>query len=158
MRGRTHFDKLTKTDIPTPHVQVSPKVKTPDGRFFPLKKKEEVYSATKVDIRLARKLANKQGGFAMNADVINYIQTWYSSKCDGNWEHSYGLDISNIDNPGWKVKINGEHGKKPMTNGYENDENDWIDITATESDFIGYGGVDKLNDILISACTWLSGK
>ncbi|MDQ9127420.1 RHS repeat-associated core domain-containing protein [Serratia fonticola] len=61
LRGRTHFDKLTKTDIPTPHVQVSPKVKTPDGRFFPLKKKEEVYSATKADIRLARKLAKNKG-------------------------------------------------------------------------------------------------
>ncbi|ERK05191.1 Rhs-family protein [Serratia fonticola AU-P3(3)] len=61
LRGRSHFDKLTKIDIPTPHAQISPKVKTPDGRFFPLKKKEEAYYATKLDIRIARRLAKEQG-------------------------------------------------------------------------------------------------
>ena len=30
---------------------------------------------------------------------------WYSSNCDGDWEHDYGVTISTIDNPGWSLLI-----------------------------------------------------
>ncbi|MEY0304849.1 RHS repeat-associated core domain-containing protein, partial [Providencia manganoxydans] len=61
LRGRAHFDKVTQTDIPTPHVQVSPINVAPNGNRFPLKKLEEARPATKQDIRTAEKLAEKQG-------------------------------------------------------------------------------------------------
>jgi len=38
--------------------------------------------------------------------MINWIQTWFKSQCDGNWEHSDGIHINTIDNPGWEVTIN----------------------------------------------------
>ena len=31
---------------------------------------------------------------------------WYSSQCNGEWEHSWGLSIGTLDNPGWRVEIN----------------------------------------------------
>ncbi|WP_321573040.1 RHS repeat domain-containing protein, partial [Hafnia alvei] len=61
LRGRSHFDKATKTDIPTPHVQSSDVNIRPDGARFPLKKTEVAEAATKQDIRTARKLAKRQG-------------------------------------------------------------------------------------------------
>ncbi|MDM5175585.1 RHS repeat-associated core domain-containing protein, partial [Proteus mirabilis] len=61
LRGRSHFDKVTQADIPTPHVQVSPINVAPNGNRFPLKKLEAARPATKQDIRTAEKLAERQG-------------------------------------------------------------------------------------------------
>lgn len=36
---------------------------------------------------------------------LKWIENWYLKNCDGNWEHSYGVEIGNIDNPGWYIKI-----------------------------------------------------
>jgi hypothetical protein len=38
-------------------------------------------------------------------DLIKWIEDWYQSQCDGDWEHTYGVEITTIDNPGWSVKI-----------------------------------------------------
>ena len=36
----------------------------------------------------------------MNAN-LTWLQQFYMSLCDGDWEHSYGFKIENCDNPGW---------------------------------------------------------
>ncbi len=36
---------------------------------------------------------------------IDRLQNWYSSQCDGYWEHSYGIKIETLDNPGWACFI-----------------------------------------------------
>jgi len=41
-----------------------------------------------------------------NMDAIKYLQEWFCSQCNGDWEHNYGISISTIDNPGWSLKIN----------------------------------------------------
>ncbi|HEY7932200.1 MAG TPA: immunity 53 family protein [Solirubrobacteraceae bacterium] len=38
-------------------------------------------------------------------DTLIGLQDWYSSQCDGAWEHSYGIQIGTLDNPGWRVRI-----------------------------------------------------
>ncbi len=38
-------------------------------------------------------------------DELENLQRWYSMHCDGDWEHSYGITIESIDNPGWRVTI-----------------------------------------------------
>jgi len=35
------------------------------------------------------------------ANVMERIQDWYRRQCDGDWEHSYGVKIETLDNPGW---------------------------------------------------------
>lgn len=42
----------------------------------------------------------------MNDDLISWLQGWYASRCDGDWEHDYGITIGTLDNPGWYVVIN----------------------------------------------------
>ena len=39
-------------------------------------------------------------------NVIKELQIWYASHCNGEWEHSFGVGIDTLDNPGWWVKIN----------------------------------------------------
>lgn len=33
------------------------------------------------------------------------LRLWYQAQCDGDWEHSFGVVIETLDNPGWWVKI-----------------------------------------------------
>jgi hypothetical protein len=34
-----------------------------------------------------------------------WLQGWYASQCDGNWEHDRGISIETLDNPGWRLRI-----------------------------------------------------
>jgi hypothetical protein len=34
------------------------------------------------------------------------IEKWYADRCDGEWEHSWGVKIETLDNPGWRIRIN----------------------------------------------------
>ena len=37
-------------------------------------------------------------------DPFERLQSWFSSQCDGDWEHHNGISIVSCDNPGWLVK------------------------------------------------------
>lgn len=91
----------------------------------------------------------------MDQDIFIFLQNWYQSKCDGTWEHEYGLDISTIDNPGWKVLVNGEHGRQPKKINIDGDES-WLVINASEHDFKGYGSPDNLVEMLKYVQEWLA--
>ena len=36
---------------------------------------------------------------------LQELQTWYYSQRNRDWEHSFGIEISTVDNPGWRLKI-----------------------------------------------------
>ncbi|WP_143316933.1 Imm53 family immunity protein [Clostridium sp. HBUAS56017] len=38
-------------------------------------------------------------------NMIKLLQDWYNRNCNGDWEHSYGVNIGTLDNPGWTVDI-----------------------------------------------------
>lgn len=38
-------------------------------------------------------------------EILKWLETWYSEHCDGDWEHSFGIKIDTIDNPGWSIEI-----------------------------------------------------
>ena len=33
--------------------------------------------------------------------VIGTLERWFKSRCDGSWEHDFGITIETTDNPGW---------------------------------------------------------
>ena len=37
--------------------------------------------------------------------MLERLQRWYLYRCDGDWEHSFGITIETLDNPGWMVTI-----------------------------------------------------
>jgi hypothetical protein len=36
---------------------------------------------------------------------LRSLEDWYASRCDGDWERSFGITIETLDNPGWAVRI-----------------------------------------------------
>ena len=41
----------------------------------------------------------------MNDDNLSWLSQWYLAQCNSDWEHSYGVKIDTLDNPGWSLKI-----------------------------------------------------
>ena len=86
------------------------------------------------------------------------IQKWYSSCCDGDWEHSYGIKIETLDNPGWSVDIDligTPLESKPFeTIKCEVNEQDWWHCFVENGVFRGRGGQKNLSSILETFCTW----
>ncbi len=37
--------------------------------------------------------------------MIDQLAHWFVQRCDEEWEHSYGVKIETLDNPGWSVVI-----------------------------------------------------
>jgi hypothetical protein len=41
----------------------------------------------------------------MSGDGLDWLNKWYVSQCNGNWEHTYGVRIDTLDNPGWSLSV-----------------------------------------------------
>jgi hypothetical protein len=98
----------------------------------------------------------------MNA--LEELQKWYLEECNGDWEHSYGVKIETLDNPGWSVTINLEDTyletfeftsvSYGVGEEAEQSQNDWLICKKESSDFIGYGGPKKLQEIISIFLNW----
>jgi hypothetical protein len=83
--------------------------------------------------------------------LITRLQSWYKCNCDGDWEHSFGLNITNIDNPGWGVTIDLEDTSlehAAFERSIDNGELDWMRIEVKDRKFIGHGDPNKLATII----------
>jgi len=90
---------------------------------------------------------------------IERLENWYRRNCNGDWEHTYGIFISNIDNPGWSLRV-----ELADTSLYEaefteikiqrEDELDWIICKVEGCNFLGYGGPSNLNELLNVFLDW----
>ena len=92
-------------------------------------------------------------------NIIEWINNWYSSQCDGDWEHSYGIKIETLDNPGWIIKIDlseTPYQKKVFANVDEdNGDDDWIKCFLRDGQYIGVGDPTKLEKILLIFKMWI---
>jgi len=86
---------------------------------------------------------------------LKLIQNWYVSKCDGEWEHQYGLTLETVDNPGWRIEIDGESGKKPIKINVDRDDGDWFFVNAAENKLKGSCGAENLEELLDHVAKWL---
>lgn len=41
----------------------------------------------------------------MSESALGFLQRWYESQCDTEWEHEFGVKIDTLDNPGWLVTV-----------------------------------------------------
>lgn len=60
------------------------------------------------------------------------LESWYVKHCNGEWEHSWGITIETLGNPGWRVKIGLQETKAA------NRTLEWVNIRRTEDDWISY--------------------
>ncbi|MET1173410.1 MULTISPECIES: immunity 53 family protein [Paenibacillus] len=93
-------------------------------------------------------------------DILKWIQSWYYENCDGDWEHSYGVRIDTVDNPGWSVEID-------LTDTYledvpfdsieeERNEEDWFYCIVRDGVFHSAGGAKNLEEMLNCFKNWAS--
>ena len=41
----------------------------------------------------------------MRDDNLSWLASWYLAECNDDWEHSYGVKIATLHNPGWTVVL-----------------------------------------------------
>lgn len=94
--------------------------------------------------------------------MINYfrwLEEWYKSNCDGDWEHMYGVKIDTVDNPGWYVTI--DLADTEMENKVfskiiiDNSDDDWIICFVEKGQFKGSGDPNKLEEIIKVFKEWV---
>jgi hypothetical protein len=92
----------------------------------------------------------------MNA--IEELQQWYLSNCDGDWEHSWGVEIKTLDNPGWSLKIN-LYETNLKNRSFEqleidNGDGDWMNCRVEQNIFKGFGDPNKLIQLVETFLNW----
>ena len=94
-------------------------------------------------------------------DTLTWLQEWYLSQCDGEWEDTEGVKIDTLDNPGWAVEISlvdTEWETEPFEKIFvERSEHDWIHCKLEDRRFRGAGGPKNLQEILEVFRSWVSG-
>ncbi|MDJ0731330.1 MAG: immunity 53 family protein [Crocosphaera sp.] len=98
----------------------------------------------------------------MATNAFIWLQNWYTSQCNGDWEHTYGIDIKTLDNPGWLVVIDlveteFENCKFDEVS-IKRSDNDWIDCFVNDGKFQGAGGSFNLLEILNIFKDWVEAK
>lgn len=95
-------------------------------------------------------------------DLIRWLQDWYASHCDGDWEHQYGISIDNIDNPGWSFRAdltNTKHAGQVLSRvRIENSDSDWMQYWIENDRFEAAGGPHNLYDILKIFRDWIESE
>ena len=88
------------------------------------------------------------------------LQSWYASHCDGEWEHSFGIRIETLDNPGWWLEIDLidtdvlHREFEPIRRGDPLHEVRWLYCRVENAKFIGTGGSHCLEEMAMVFLTW----
>ena len=96
--------------------------------------------------------------------TLKRLEAWYAAQCDGDWEHSFGVQVDTLDNPGWTVDIDLEGTAladapfEEVAYGVGDDaapsEDDWMVCKVQEKRFVGVGGPHKLDEIFETFLNW----
>ena len=85
-------------------------------------------------------------------DIIKWLEQWYSSQCDGDWEHENGLKIETVSNPGWYISIDLNYTAMTSMNidigTVEKGENDWYFYRIKDGQYQASGDPSKLAFLL----------
>jgi hypothetical protein len=94
----------------------------------------------------------------MGEGVVGRLAAWYASQCNGEWEHTYGIVIETLDNPGWRLRADltetllERAAFKAVVR--ENSPRDWIDCRVEDGAFQGHGGTGNLEEIITIFLEW----
>ena len=94
----------------------------------------------------------------MSRDVLGQFQAWYLERCNDEWEHSYGVNITTLDNPGWTVDV--DLADTPLSGRpYERvethrSEDDWLVSWREEARWCAACGPLNLAEALAAFLDW----
>jgi hypothetical protein len=92
------------------------------------------------------------------------LQEWYLAQCNEDWEHTYGVSIGTLDNPGWSLTVEltdtyleavkfVEHSYGVGADGHASG-NEWLICRIEDRKFVGYGGPRKLEEMISVFLSW----
>ena len=61
---------------------------------------------------------------------FQWLINWFKKHCNGDWEHTYGIRIGTLDNPGWSIKISINETELESKNFTE------LEINRSEEDWV----------------------
>ena len=97
-----------------------------------------------------------------SADVLTQLQRWYLDQCDGEWEHSFGVAIDTLDNPGWIVKVDLTDtrltGQPCERNVVHRSEDDWVASWREGAQWQAACGPLNLEEALQRFLTWAAAE
>ncbi len=96
----------------------------------------------------------------MTQSPTDWLAAWYRRQCNDEWEHSYGVVIETIDNPGWSLKIDladTPFEDVPFEKLERNieDEFNWLGCLKEGKTFVGYGGALQLSEMIGVFRKWI---
>ena len=94
-------------------------------------------------------------------DALAALQAWYAARCDGEWEHRFGVRLGSLDNPGWQLDVDlvdtnvaGRHFARVER---FRDDADWVVAFRDETQFHGACGALQLGELLTTFLDWAEG-
>ena len=105
---------------------------------------------------------------AIPNNSIAWLQSWYQSQCNDDWEHEHGVAIETLDNPGWVVKVDltgtalQDVPMEAVTHSEINHmgidgDHGWLDCKVEDNQFLGAGGPMALIEICDVFMNWAAG-
>jgi Immunity protein 53 len=90
--------------------------------------------------------------------TLEQLEKWYSARCNGDWEHQWGVEIGTLDNPGWRVRIDlagtPKHGATLEQIAIERSEQDWIICWTADNRFHIACGPENLSEAIPLFMQW----
>jgi len=88
----------------------------------------------------------------LKMETLKWIEKWFLSQCNEDWEHSCGIKIESLDNPGWGITIDlTDTILEDLVIPYrlvEASQNDWYGIKIENKVFEAFGDPMKLEFLL----------
>jgi hypothetical protein len=83
---------------------------------------------------------------------VDFLQSWYQSQANGEWERAHGVTIETLDTPAWMVTIDlagtALDGQSMPAVRNERSPSDWLLCEVDHNQFCGQGDSRKLLVIL----------
>jgi len=93
-------------------------------------------------------------------DGLTWLQGWYVTQCDGEWEHEYGMSIETLDNPGWFLKVDLQatamDGRAFPPHEVHRSEHDWLIARVVDSRFEVACGPLNLSEAIHQFRIWIA--
>ena len=85
-------------------------------------------------------------------ELLARLEDWYLGECNDDWEHSYGVRIETVDNPGWLVTIDLVETDWQRLSVErvveERSDRDWIQYEVAEGKYVASGGPKNLRELI----------
>jgi hypothetical protein len=88
----------------------------------------------------------------MPRNNLEWLDGWYQRQCNGEWEHTQGVRLKSLDDPGWHLTINlagtSAVNARPQELRLDTQSGGWLACSIAGECFEGSGDPRKLEQII----------